>query len=301
MDPEFRKKQKKYHAIQDGFVHRKSPPFPLVIEIEPTTDCMLACIFCPRSSLHRPRGKISGTDFSKILENLGGPFEESMLLFSGFGEPMLHEGLASFIGLAKEAGWYCGITTNGTLLSPSSVEPLIEAGLDVLQVSLHAITEETYRRIVKGGDYGDYGDYHDVVKRIRSIIPLCKERAVFALNYTVSPLNRDETGEFSSYWREQGVSCINFSPCHNRGGFFRDPRLPLTALARAHGPGCWVFRNAVYVTWEGWLLACCNDLSGETGRGDLLQWKLEAIHEDESKSGREPSFSICRECDFPFR
>ena len=293
MDPEFKDKRQKYYALQDGFVRKRSPAFPLVVEIEPTTDCTLACVFCPRGSLQRPRGRLSVTDFKKILENLDGSFDGAMLLFSGFGEPMLHESLASLVGMAKEAGWYCGLTTNGTLLSPSSLAPLLDSGLDVLQVSLHAATEGTYLRIVEGGDY------HDVVGRIRSVLPLCRERAVFALNYTVSSWNRDETGEFASYWKEQGVACINFSPCHNRGGFFRDP--PHASPAREIGRGCWIFRNAIYITWDGQLLACCNDLSGETGRGDLRERKLAAIREEESKSGREPSFAICRDCDFPFR
>ncbi len=295
MNSEFRDKQQKYYALQDGFVRKRSSPLPLVVEIEPTTDCSLDCVFCPRSSLQRPRGRLSGSDFEKILENLGGPFEGSMLLFSGFGEPMLYGGLASLAGMAKEAGWYCGLTTNGTLLSPSSAASLLDAGLDVLQVSLHAAAEGTYRRIVRGGDY------HDLVEKIRSVLPLCRERAVFALNYTVSSWNRDQTGEFASYWKEQGVSCINFSPCHNRGGFFRDPRAPHASPAREIGRGCWIFRNTLFVTWDGRLLACCNDLSGETDRGDLRELKLEAIQEEESKLGQEPSFSICRDCDFPFR
>ena len=123
----------------------------MVVEVEPTTACDLACAFCPRGSLRRPEGRLSEEDFQSILENLGNPSDKGMLLFSGFGEPMQHEKIAFFVRDAKRAGWFCGITTNGTRLSESSAEGLVSAGLDVLQVSLHAVTEATYRRVVKRG------------------------------------------------------------------------------------------------------------------------------------------------------
>jgi len=114
------------------------------------------------------------------------------------------------------------------------------------------------------------------------------------------PWNRQETRDFASYWQGRGVSRINFSPCHNRGGHF-------LGLEQALGPPspsgmaerCWSFHNALYVTWEGQLLACCNDLKGETNRGDLRRLALRETHDLERR--REPSYPICEGCDFPFR
>lgn len=284
----------RYREIQDAFVHRRSSPFPTVVEVEPTTACDLACVFCPRESLSRPRGRLSEEDLLSILENLGNPPDKGMLLFSGFGEPTQHEEIAVFVTQAKRAGWFCGITTNGTRLSEASAETLVSAGLDVLQVSLHAVTGATYGRVVKGGSFAQ------VVRRVESILPLCGNRILLALNFTVTPWNRRETRDFASYWGERGVSHINFSQCHNRGGHFQ--YLPGASVPPGPAPAraeCWIYRNALYVTWDGRLLACCNDLSGETCRGDLRRTPLREILEEEN--GREPSYEICVLCDFPFR
>jgi MoaA/NifB/PqqE/SkfB family radical SAM enzyme len=267
----------------------------VIVEMEPTTACDLACVFCPRASLRRPAGRLSEVDFQSILENLGHPSDKGMLLFSGFGEPMQHEGLAVFVRQAKRAGWFCGITTNGTRLSEPSAEALLSAGLDVLQVSLHGVTKATYGRVVKRGAYDE------VVSRVESILSVCAGKILLALNFTVTPWNREERGDFASYWRERGISHINFAQCHNRGGHFQGlPRAsnPPASASRA-GTACWTYRNALYVAWDGRLLACCNDLSGETSRGDLRRRSLREIRQKEK--GREPSYDVCLPCDFPFR
>jgi MoaA/NifB/PqqE/SkfB family radical SAM enzyme len=284
----------RYRRIQDSFVHRRASPSPVVVEVEPTTACDLACVFCPRGSLRRPEGRLSDEAFRSILENLGDPSDEGMLLFSGFGEPTQHEGLSVFVRQAKRAGWFCGITTNGTRLSEPSVEGLLSAGLDVLQVSLHAATGATYRRVVKRGSF------EDVVNRVESILPVCSNRILLALNFTVTPWNREEIRDFASCWRERGISHINFAPCHNRGGHFHGLRQPSSPHAAARTrAGCWTYNHALYVTWDGRLLACCNDLAGETRRGDLRRTPLREIREREK--GQEPSYEICLPCDFPFR
>lgn len=290
----YEQRRERYREIQDAFVHRRASASPIVVEVEPTTACNLACAFCPRGSLRRPEGRLSEGDFLSILSNLGDPSDKGMLLFSGFGEPLQHESLALFVRHGKQAGWFCGITTNGTRLSEPSAEGLVFAGLDVLQVSLHAVTDAIYRRVVKGGAFDE------VVNRVQRILPVCENRILLALNFTVTPWNREEILDFASYWRERGISHINFSPCHNRGGHFhglpRASSLPGSGRAPAR---CWTYRNALYVTWDGRLLACCNDLTGETCRGDLRCTPLREIREKEK--GQEPLHEICIPCDFPFR
>jgi MoaA/NifB/PqqE/SkfB family radical SAM enzyme len=290
----FEQRIRRYREIQDAFVHRGFLAFPVVVEVEPTTACDLACAFCPRESLSRPRGRLSEEDLRSILVNLGTPPHRAMLLFSGFGEPTQHEGLADLVRCAKRAGWFCGITSNGTGLSESLAERLLSAGLDVLQVSLHAASDETYGRIVKRASFAD------VVHRVESVLPVLGNRILLAMNFTVTPWNRKEIRDFSSFWGERGVSHINFSQCHSRGGHFQG--LPGTSNGGAPtgtGGDCWTQRNVLYVTWDGRLLACCNDLSGETCRGDLRRTPLREILEGEK--GREALYDMCALCDFPFR
>lgn len=289
------RKRERYFSIQDSFVRKKTSPLPIVLEIEPTTDCTLSCIFCPRSQLDRNRGSLSSDAFHRVLENLGDPCDRSMLLFGGIGEPMLHGELPSFVATAKKAGWFCGITTNGTLVSAERLSPLLEAGLDAIQVSLHAASEKVYDHHVQGGSF------HRMVKNIQSIIPLCKDRLILALNFTKTPWNRHETRAFSAFWKGQGVSIIHMAPCHNRGGAL-PPSFQLNAPSNRVPLGtCWAFRHTVFVTWNGLLLACCNDISGETVRGNLCRERLDDILKKEERQEKRPCFRICQACDFTFR
>jgi len=269
--------------------------FPVVVEIEPTTACTVCCAFCPRQSLQRASGELSEETFNQILENLGSPFEQGMLLFSGFGEPMLHLGLDSLLRLAKERGWFCGITTNGILLSPARAELLVAAGLDVLQVSLPAASRQTYETIVRDGAYDK------VVDGVHAVLQQYRDQMMVVLNFTMIPQNRHETASFASYWKGQGVHGINFSPCHTRGGFMRDGALRRDPVMSAAHRDCWYRRNVVFVTWEGRPLACCNDLTGETVTGDLRTTGFHEIQKQALGQGSGAVYRICRECDLPFR
>jgi len=62
------------------------------------------------------------------------------------GEPFLNKRLADMIAYARQAKHieYIDTTTNGTFLSPERVGPVLEAGLDKINISVDGMTEETY-------------------------------------------------------------------------------------------------------------------------------------------------------------
>ena len=65
------------------------------------------------------------------------------------GEPFLNKRLAEMIADAKKSGRADHInntTSNGTLLSPDRVGPVLEAGIDKINISVDGMTEETYQR-----------------------------------------------------------------------------------------------------------------------------------------------------------
>ena len=283
-----------HHALQDAFLRRREHRQPLFVEVEPTASCMLRCSFCPRDRLTRPETKLEFADLVIILKNLGEPFPASMLMFSGLGEPLIHPRIVSLVKEAKRAGWVCGLTTNGILLSERMAGELV-AGLDVLQISLHATTEETHQQMAGGGPLAD------LVARIRSAVSICRERVVLALDYTMTPHNRAEMSAFASFWQREGIDCINFSLCHSRGGaLLTNTDLQARRSRRVAWP-CWCLRHALFISCQGELLACCNDLSGESRRGDLRLQRLDEILLQESTQGRTPPHEICKACDFSFR
>ncbi len=131
---------------------------PFVLFVDPSSACNLQCTFCPTGDrkLIKQTGRFQGSMtfemYKKIIEELS--------LFSGNikvlrlykdGEPMLNARLADMIAYAKKSGNvpYIDTTTNGTLLSPDRIGPLLEAGLDRINISLNGMNREQYQHFAK--------------------------------------------------------------------------------------------------------------------------------------------------------
>lgn len=110
-----------------------------------TSRCEARCRYCPRSSYHESwRGRDLPLD---VVESLEPVFERTeMVYFQGWGEPLVHPDLVSMIRVAKRAGARAGTTSNGHYLGDATIESLLEAGLDVLGLSLAGTTDAEHAR-----------------------------------------------------------------------------------------------------------------------------------------------------------
>ena len=118
------------------------------IQVEVTSFCNAACIYCPRTvykesweNRHLPLAT-----FKKLAPVL--PKTRHVHL-QGWGEPFLHPELFELIAMAKAAGCRVGTTTNGMLLSPTIIARIVDSGVDILAFSL-AGTDERNDKIRKG-------------------------------------------------------------------------------------------------------------------------------------------------------
>ena len=88
---------------------------PLVVELDPTAACDLACPGCISEDLITLGGRFSD---QRLLE-LGNEFIESgvnAVILIGGGEPLAHPKIGDFINLLGENNVHVGITTNGTFI-----------------------------------------------------------------------------------------------------------------------------------------------------------------------------------------
>ena len=71
------------------------------------------------------------------------------LRFYKIGEPLLHKDICKMVHYAKEAqiAECIEITTNATLLNEKMNLGLIEAGIDILNISVNGISEEQYQEV----------------------------------------------------------------------------------------------------------------------------------------------------------
>lgn len=69
------------------------------------------------------------------------------MVFGGFGEPLLHPGLAAMITRVKSLGARVELITNATRLDPEISRRLINAGVDMMWFSLDGATPASYSAI----------------------------------------------------------------------------------------------------------------------------------------------------------
>jgi len=120
------------------------------VYIEPTNHCNLECRTCIRHSWNEPVGSMNAATFNRIAEGLRSFSHPPGVFFGGLGEPLAHPEIVDMIRRVKSIGCYAELITNGTLLDDSMSERLIDAGLDLLWISLDGATPESYRDVRLG-------------------------------------------------------------------------------------------------------------------------------------------------------
>jgi uncharacterized Fe-S cluster-containing radical SAM superfamily protein len=126
--------------------------FPKMVVIAITNVCDFACRHCyyPRyvkQPGHR-RHHMEIEVFSKIVYEAGA-HPGSILRLIARGEPLLHPRVVEFTHHARQAAPSNPLTliTNGYWLTSHCSAALMEAGLDLIEVSIDAATPETYRQV----------------------------------------------------------------------------------------------------------------------------------------------------------
>jgi len=113
--------------------------FLKIVELNITELCTRTCVFCPRGSgyknkpLHTPDEVIQ-----KIIKHLQEINFKQLFWISGFGEPLLHKKIATYVKEIKQnVNCIVHINTNGDTLTRKLLVNLFESQLDMLYVSLY--------------------------------------------------------------------------------------------------------------------------------------------------------------------
>ena len=120
------------------------------IYIEPTNRCNLECRTCIRNIWDEPLGEMNRPTFVRIVEGIRSFSSPPTVFFGGLGEPLAHPDIVEMVTKTKALGSSVELITNGTLLTKPLSQQLIDAGLDVLWVSLDGATPESYADVRLG-------------------------------------------------------------------------------------------------------------------------------------------------------
>lgn len=129
-------------------------PAPYSIYIDPCGACNFRCSFCPcENSDYRnaDRFKIMPLElFKKMVDDMVTfPEQVKVVNLWSWGEPFLNPHLPEMIKYLRDSGACREIRccTNGSFLNHEMNTKLIDAGLDMLRISVEALDDEGYRAI----------------------------------------------------------------------------------------------------------------------------------------------------------
>jgi len=129
--------------------------FPRYLEVETINSCNARCPMCP--NVERPRNMKPMKDelFKKIADEIIEHKEEvrRVTLYRD-GEPLLDNKLADRIALLKKHGIKAtSISTNVSLLTESKAKDLLNAGIDIVIMSIDSLDKASYAAIRCGLDF----------------------------------------------------------------------------------------------------------------------------------------------------
>jgi organic radical activating enzyme len=162
---------------------------PLVVELDPTTVCDLACPECISGQLLQ-QGGFSSDRLLQIGDELVEMGVKAVILIGG-GEPLLHPAVGSLVERLGTGGIHVGVTTNGTQLS--RYRQLLLSHAAWVRVSVDAATRTTYRRFRP--HRGSKDVFAQVIEGMRSFIDSRVEGNGCELGYSFLVMSRQHGGD----------------------------------------------------------------------------------------------------------
>ena len=199
------KKWKEYRDKYDLASNLKQIDYPIQLDFELNASCNMRCPMCPISA-ESPKGKGKKTwfdfeFFKEILEYSVKKGTQAIKL-NYINEPLIRNDFIKFIHFAKKIGILdIYFSTNGMLLNEDISKELINSGLTRIQISIDAITEETYDKVRPGGDYkkilSNVLSFIELKKKLNSNLPLTR------VNFVKTEINHKELNKFIEFWKDK--------------------------------------------------------------------------------------------------
>ncbi|MBW1743294.1 MAG: radical SAM protein [Deltaproteobacteria bacterium] len=240
-------------------------PLEYILDIEITNRCNARCQICPRSELERPLGDMSNKTFELLAERISHS-RTKHVVFSGFGEPLLHPMLPEYVRrLRREVKGRIQVNTNAMALTQDLSSKLVETGLDVLNISYNGPDREAYEQIMRGMQFERLKRNLEQFLEVRG----GRKKPVLSLQSLL------------------GVEIVRLYGFNNRAGLLPYPekggRVPMADRF------CY---DKVMIAWDGTIYPCSHDIKGMHPLGNLLDAGFDAIQKEDY-----PMCANCTICD----
>ena len=250
---------------------------PKILNIEPTNLCNLNCPICVEKK-ERKQGFLEKELLKKFIQENKKILKGQFIWFHFGGESLLHPELPEMIKILKESDIKVRMSTNAVLLNNEISRKLMESGLDYIVFSVDGVKKETYEKIRKGASF------EKVEKNILDFLKIKKDfglRTKTQIQIVEIEDNKKEIAPFIKKWKKTDINYINVKSFCSRASRVKDKNLfrSLNKTKRKiekHYP-CFYLWETLIILWNGDVLPCCQNLTGELIVGNIKKNSLNEI------------------------
>ncbi len=287
-----------------GFVKPEHAEFPPIVIVAVTNVCDMACIHCAHPVIKRDpgyRATFMPPEIHTRLVEETRDYRDRLWVFryAADGESVLNPHFLDMVEETKAAGiGPVDLTTNAMALTDEKMRRLLEAPIDVIDVSLDAFSKEAYEKIRKRGKF-------DVVTaNLKRLIELRDElRSPTKIMTSIIRQKEalDEVEAFRSFWGQYvdevlvrglntDLGIVNVSETY----FDED---------KARWP-CPQFWKRVTINQHGDVRFCVEDWRNRGIVGNIMETPIAEMWQSETyeklrelhATGRWGDVSMCRKC-----
>ena len=179
--------------------------------LAPTSRCNLRCAMCFRNSwIDETTGDMDETTFKKVLAHI--PESVETVFFGGMGEPLAHPHILDMVRAVSATGRRTELLSNGSLLTEEVSAALLDAGLDMLWLSVDGLSEERYENIRRNSHLATLKRHLIAFNQLRFSL---QREVKLGIAFVVMKSNVSDLAElpwFASYYRVNEVNVSHVIP-----------------------------------------------------------------------------------------
>jgi len=266
-------------------------PMLYTIDLELSGHCNAHCVFCPRDKMSREKSYLSKEKFEILLQEVSAirPDGPKGILFCGFGEPLLNKYLFEFADRINDVlpDALVVVVSNASALNKETCDAILSGNIFTFSCSMYSIDKEQYDANMRGLNFESVMHW---------MTYLAERKMETGLQISVTYVRNTQTDleieEYFQFWKSLSVQVGELKQ-HNRGGFL-DCSGSLIKRGRKR---CSIFNTRLFVAANGDVLACCQDLDGQSRLGTI---GIDSLHSILAKKmimiENEQLFPMCAKC-----
>ena len=280
--------------------------FPSHFEIETINACNARCPMCTIDEWDKEQKMMSDDLFLKIITEIAEyrSFVKRVNLYRD-GEPLLDKKLPDRIKLCKSLGIpNVSISTNVSLLDEHLGSNLLDAGLDMITLSIDSLNKEAYESVRRGLNF------EKVMENALSFLRLRNEKNSTCevwIRMIRQEVNKDEFHSYKEFWSNTGLlrkdqDRVYYHNIFNWGGQL-DQFGAVSENTEKHLP-CVSLWSLMPIFANGDVPMCnidfsCNHKMGNVNDHSIREiWQSQALAQIriDHMNGSKSNYDMCRDC-----